>query len=272
MQHGMGAVVVVGHRHVQGQAGLDLVVPGEEAAQGVAQAVGFDCGQVAEVAEVDPEDRDPLGADQVDGPQHRAVPAQAHGQVEGAGHRGLVAGRRVHPGVEHLADVALVVEPGDGVGREADGAGPLAVGDEADDRHIRGPPSGGGRGGCRGGWVLRGWVLRGWRWSWLALAWRWSWWARAWRGRGLVDGSGDLGGGGRRFRPDGGGTGNQVGEELDVAVGAPQRRDHDPHHGRSGGAKGAHHRIEGLLPHLRVADHPSAPGRLAASRFELWFH
>ena len=59
-----------------------------------------------------------------------------------------------------------------------------------------------------------------------------------------------------------------MGEELDVAVGAPQRRDHDAHHGRSGRLERGHDSRQGLAPEsgIRITPRPrDAAGRPASN-------
>ena len=128
-------------RHLEHHALLDLVGAGEEALERHAHAVGLDLAQVAELAHVDADHRDALLGDECHGAQHRAVAAQAEGDVEAPGERGL--GRaQVGPGDEagvlhREADlVTPLVEPGDRVAGQLGGLGPLVVEDDADGRHV----------------------------------------------------------------------------------------------------------------------------------------
>ena len=91
---------------------------------------------------------------------------------------------------------------------QADGALPLAVGYEADGGHVQ-PSRSGRRPGPR--------------------------WPRP-RRRDCA--------GGRRWRSPAAGPATQMGKELDVAVGPSQGRDHDAHHGRSGGLESGNHVLQ----------------------------
>ena len=51
---------------------------------------GLDVGEVAELSDVHPQDSHALGSEQVDRAQHRAVAAQAHGEIATVGHRWFV--------------------------------------------------------------------------------------------------------------------------------------------------------------------------------------
>ncbi len=124
-------------RDVQGHAGLNLVVAGQEARQGVSKRVRLDRGQVTEMAEVDAEHRHPDRAHQVHGAQHGAVPAQADGQVE-VGRPFAVAGSgpvRIEKG----GHVALPPQPLRRLPGQPDGALSLAVRDETDGSHAHTP-------------------------------------------------------------------------------------------------------------------------------------
>src|SRR5262249_738180 len=112
-------------------------VAGQKAAQGVPKVLRFDGGQVAQVTEVDTQDRDAIWTDQVYGPEHRPVSAQAYGQVQGSGSLAVARCPARRRGIQELGPVALVSQPLGGFVRQADGALPQAVGYEANGGHVQ---------------------------------------------------------------------------------------------------------------------------------------
>ncbi len=106
------AAGLAGDRDVEGHASLDLVVTGQEALQGIAEALRFDRGQVAQVAQVDAEHRNARRADQVHGPQHGAVATKADGQVEATRSFAVSGSAAAGPvRLEQLRSVPLLAQP-----------------------------------------------------------------------------------------------------------------------------------------------------------------
>ncbi len=131
------ATEAAGDQDVQGHAGLNLVIAGQEAGQGVSKRVRLDRSQVTEMAEIDAEHRHPDRAHQVHGAQHGAVPTEADGQIE-VGRPLAVAGSgpvRIEKG----GHVALPPQPGRGLLGQPDGARSLGVRDETDGSHAHTP-------------------------------------------------------------------------------------------------------------------------------------
>ncbi len=142
--------------HLEQHPLLHLVLAPEEPVEGMVEGRGLDLGEVAEMTDVHPEHGYAVAADQVDGPQHGSVAAQAHGQVEAGrqrlvGHRPLLKPGGGGVGQRHPAGVAQLLQPGDGPLGQVGCLSPLVVRQEGDVGHLSRRRRGGGRRGGGGG-------------------------------------------------------------------------------------------------------------------------
>src|SRR5439155_6721900 len=97
-------------------------------------------GEVAELSHVHTQHGDALGRDEVDGPQHRAVTAEADREVAAVGEHALVDRAlvaldqpRIRGGKSHF--MTAVVEPGERLGGKGCGLVPLVMQDEGHGGH-----------------------------------------------------------------------------------------------------------------------------------------
>ena len=110
--------------------------PAEPAGERLLPVGGVDLGEVAELADVDPDDRHVVRGDEVDRAQHRAVAAEAQDHV-GLEHRAARTPRPPsRPGAGRVLlgqddPVAPGEQPGGDLAGQLDGLGPLAVDDHA---------------------------------------------------------------------------------------------------------------------------------------------
>ena len=225
-KHDVGPACPVGRRDVERHPFLDQIFPGQETFERVAKSGRLDRAQVAELAQVDTEHWHVRLADQVHGPQHRAVSAEAHGKVERTQiRRAAVGGDR-----EHRDFVAFASQPCCGLLRKGDRPGTLSVRYEDDPGHQRAPAG--------------------------------------------DDASATASSMASAVLPSAAGTpppADEVGEELDVSVGAAQRGDHETHNARSCLLERGGYGGEATPPDFGIAYHTAAPGRLLASGLELRF-